>query len=120
MKILIDMSLSPEWENILTSAAFEPTHWSRVGRGNAPDREILAWARANDCVVFTHDLDFGTLLAFSRDQKPSVIQLRTQEVAPALMGDLVVSALMEFRELLDQGSLITIDPLKTRARILPL
>ena len=39
----------------------------------------MAWARENGYVVFTHDLDFGTLLALTRDAGPSVIQVRTHE-----------------------------------------
>jgi predicted nuclease of predicted toxin-antitoxin system len=42
----------------------------------------MQWARNNDYLVFTHDLDFGILLAHSRDSGPSVIQVRTQDVTP--------------------------------------
>ncbi len=40
-----------------------PTHWSQVGASNATDAEIFAWAAAQGAVVFTHDLDFCTILA---------------------------------------------------------
>ena len=38
MKIVVDMNLSPH----------EPMHWSQVGAANAPDREIMEWARTNN------------------------------------------------------------------------
>lgn len=114
------MCLSPEWEGVLRSSGFDAVHWSAVGRGNAPDSEILSWARVQGFVLFTHDLDFGTLLAHSHDRKPSVIQLRSQEVTPAESGELVVSVLNEFSDEIEQGALVTVDPQKTRARILPL
>ena len=63
MKIVIDMNLSPQWVSVLSSAGHECTHWSEVGSANAPDRDIMAWARSNGFVVFTHDLDFGAILA---------------------------------------------------------
>ena len=85
MKILIDMNLSPEWEEALHSAGWPATHWSRVGRLDASDREILSWAQANDHVLFTHDLDFGAILAISRADSPSVIQVRTQDLTPSLI-----------------------------------
>lgn len=34
----------------------------------------MAYARANGLVVFTHDLDFGVLLALTRGAGPSVLQ----------------------------------------------
>jgi predicted nuclease of predicted toxin-antitoxin system len=114
------MSLSPQWKQQLMEAGFDALHWSEVGDGKAPDKDLLDWAAAKGFVVFTHDLDFGTLLAISRNQKPSVIQLRTQEVTPASMGSVIVSALRELEEELSRGALITIDPQRRRARVLPL
>ena len=73
MKIVIDMNLSPEWADFFRSAGMEALHWSQVGDGHAEDATIMSWARSNDYVVFTHDLDFGTLLALTRATGPSVI-----------------------------------------------
>ena len=66
MRLLVDMNLSPEWVGFLQSAGWEAIHWSTVGNPRAEDEEIMAWARAQKHVVFTHDLDFGTLLALTR------------------------------------------------------
>ena len=63
MKLLLDMNLSPAWLPLLHSHGFEAVHWSEVGDGRSPDHEIMRWAREHGCVVFTHDLDFGLLLA---------------------------------------------------------
>ena len=76
MKILLDMNLSPEWVSFLEQAGFACVHWSTVGDPRAPDWELLAWARERGYVLFTHDLDFGALLAATRDRGPSVIQVR--------------------------------------------
>ena len=81
---MIDMNLSPEWQPLLEANGFEAVHWSAVGARNAPDREIMQWARDHRCVVFTHDVDFGILLAHSKDGGPSVVQVRTQDVTPSI------------------------------------
>jgi predicted nuclease of predicted toxin-antitoxin system len=66
MKVLIDMNLSPRWATVLTHAGLEAVHWSRLGAGDAADIEIMAYARTNDYVVLTHDLDFAAILVACR------------------------------------------------------
>ena len=120
MKILIDMNLPPRWAKVFAAEGWEAFHWSQVGAPTASDREIMAWARNNDYIVFTHDLDFSALLATTQGEGPSVIQVRTQNVLPEAIGKLVIDSLERFRSELDKGAIITIDPHRTRVRILPL
>ncbi|MFZ5447572.1 MAG: DUF5615 family PIN-like protein [Thermodesulfobacteriota bacterium] len=120
MKILIDMNLPPRWMEIFAKAGFEAVHWSQVGAPTASDREIMAWARDNGYIVFTHDLDFSALLAATQGDGPSVIQVRTQNVLPEAIGELVVDSLRRFQNELVKGAIITIDPSRARIRILPL
>jgi predicted nuclease of predicted toxin-antitoxin system len=120
MKIVIDMNLSPQWVEVLMSEGHDCVHWSKIGPPNAPDREILLWARSNGYVVFTHDLDFGAILAATKADSPSVLQLRTQDISPKRIGESVVSAFKQFEELLSQGALVSIDQKRARARILPI
>jgi hypothetical protein len=62
MKILIDMNLSPDWTAVFRAQGWEAVHWSTTGNPRAADRVVMDWARANGYAVFTHDLDFGSLL----------------------------------------------------------
>ena len=48
-----------------------------------------------------------------------MIQIRTQNVVPEAIGDLVLNAIARFEKELQQGALITIDPYRSRARVLP-
>ena len=48
MKILIDMNLSPRWVKLFDDASVESAHWSTIGATNAPDKEIMDYAKAND------------------------------------------------------------------------
>ena len=66
-KLLVDMNLSPEWVPMLQRHGWEAVHWSDVGNPRAGDREIMDWAVAHECIVFTHDLDFGTMLALAHE-----------------------------------------------------
>jgi predicted nuclease of predicted toxin-antitoxin system len=120
MKILIDMNLAPEWVSVLEAAGFETVHWSTVGDPRATDRTIMAWAVTYGYVVFTHDLDFGTLLAINQADAPSVIQVRTQDTLPSSIGNLVIDALRQFQTELKIGALITVDEARAKARILPI
>jgi predicted nuclease of predicted toxin-antitoxin system len=120
MRILVDMNLSPLWIPFLQQHGFEATHWSSVGAASAADAEIMDHARARQLVIFTHDLDFGMLLAMSSSDGPSVVQIRTQDVLPPAVGSLVVNALNDARLHLDAGALVTIDPMQHRIRLLPI
>ena len=60
----------------------EAVHWSQVGDPCAADVQIMQWAAREGFVVLTHDLDFGAMLAATQGRKPSVVQLRSDEVRP--------------------------------------
>ncbi len=120
MKLLVDMNLSPAWIPALEAHGHDAVHWSIVGPQTAADTELMAWAKLNGYIVFTHDLDFGALLAASSAEGPSVIQIRTQNVTPATLLPTPLDALQRFAELLQRGALVSIDKEKARARILPL
>lgn len=80
----------------------------------------MAWAREHDFVVFTHDLDFGTLLALTHADGPSVIQLRAQDVLPAHLETTVVAEIRRYEDLLRAGVILTIDESRGRIRALPI
>lgn len=120
IKILIDMNLSPDWVPLLVTAGIPATHWSTVGDHKAADRKIMQWAKANGYVVFTHDLDFGTILALSHAAGPSVLQIRGQDVLPDHVGNLVIAAIDQHVSELKSGALVVVEEGKNRVRILPI
>ena len=119
MKILLDMNLSPAWTHILNNAGHVAIHWSTIGLESAPDVEIFEWARENEYVVFTHDLDFGAILAATKADAPSVIQIRTADPSPGHARHIVIQAIRQYGDHLLKGALISIDENKARVRILP-
>lgn len=120
MKVIVDMNLSPRWVPFLIGSGMEATHWAALGDSHAPDADIMAYAKLHDSVVLTHDLDFGTILAVTGNEKPSVVQIRSDDLRPESIGSKVVLALHQFSSELQSGALITIDPSRVRARLLPL
>ncbi len=120
MKILIDMNLSPEWVAVFKRYGWEAAHWSSVGDPQANDFTLMEWARANNYIVFTHDLDFGAILAVTHAEGPSVFQIRTQDVTPNNLEKHVFNVLHQYKASLKRGVLIVLDEDKARVRILPL
>lgn len=120
MKFLLDMNLSPLWVAFLANQGFEAVHWSTVGQPGAPDSEILDFAAAYGWIVFTHDLDFGTLLAGLGTNTPSVLQVRCQDVLPSAIGDVVLRAIRTAEPHLEAGALVTVDSFRHRIRLLPI
>ncbi len=120
MKILVDMNLTPEWCDFFRSSGYDAVHWRTIGDPGAPDSDIMAWAFQNDYIVFTHDLDFGALLAATRQFKPSTIQIRTNDVMPSQLGPMVLSVLRKHQKALKKGALIVVDSWRSRVRILPI
>jgi predicted nuclease of predicted toxin-antitoxin system len=120
IRIVIDISLSPAWVDVFTKHGWPAVHWSTVGDPRAKDRIVMAWARENAHVVFTHDLDFGTLLALTRASGPSVIQVRTHDVLPEHLEQVVVTTIRAYESQLRQGAIVTIDESRGKVRVLPI
>ena len=119
-KVLIDMNLSPRWVELFQKHNIEAVHWSKIGDYRAKDHVIMEWAKDKGYIIFTNDLDFGTLLALTQATAPSVIQMRTQNVLPEYLGEIVVSVLRQHEVELQSGALIVLDDIINRVRILPL
>ncbi len=118
--LLVDMNLSVEWVAELARHGWSAVHWSTVGDPSAEDSVIMAWARANNYVVFTHGLDFGTALALTHATGPSVLQVRGQSVLPEDIGPVVIAALRQHDAALAAGALVVVEVKKSRVRVLPL
>jgi predicted nuclease of predicted toxin-antitoxin system len=120
VKLLVDMNLSPYWVDRLNAAGLPAVHWSGIGRMDAPDVEIMAYAAKYDYVVLTHDLDFSAMLAATQGTKPSVVQIRSDNLSPAAIGEPLIAALQQMTPELAAGALLTVDPGRTRVNLLPL
>ncbi len=120
MKLLVDMNLSPRWIDLFHRFEIKAAHWSSIGSPHALDHEIMSHAAEHDYIVLTNDLDFGAILAVTHGDKPSVVQIRSDNLNPDVIGERTVRALRQLANQLRDGALVTVDPMRTRVRLLPL
>ena len=72
-------------------------------------------------ISFLHTtLDFSAILAATHGEKPSVVQIRADDVHPSVIGKQVIAALQQMSTDLADGALLTVDTSRTRVRLLPL
>ncbi len=123
MKILIDMNLLPVWVAYLNEAGFEAEHWSNIGALTAADSEIMAWASDHDQIVqivLSANLDFGAILPATQGTRPSVVQVRGDNLSPRAVGGAVSAAIRQTEAELRQGALVPVDAEHARLRMLPI
>ena len=120
VKLLIDMNLSPDWISVLDNYGWQAVHWSTVGDPRASDRTIMEWAKRHGYTVFTHDLDFGTVLSLTHATGPSVFQVRAQDILGDSLEPMVIAALKQHEADLASGALVVLDQSRTRVRVLPI
>lgn len=120
MRLLVDMNLSPRWVDVLAISGISAVHWMNVGSPHAPDRQIMEYAATHDLIVLTHDLDFSAILAATKGTRPSVVQIRSDEITPEAMASILVKALLQVADDLAACALLTVDPKRSRLRLLPL
>ncbi|MCL1787506.1 MAG: DUF5615 family PIN-like protein, partial [Defluviitaleaceae bacterium] len=76
MKLILDMNISPKLVDILCQSGIDARHWYMIGKPDAKDSEIMAYAKEHGCAIVTSDLDFTAILSNTKGGKPSVIQIR--------------------------------------------
>ncbi len=80
----------------------------------------MAWAKANGYCVLTNNLDFSAILAATRASGTNVVQIRGQDLAPAVLGPTLLSVLQAARDDLGRGAVLSVDLRTSRTRMLPL
>ncbi len=80
----------------------------------------MEWARRNQAIVLTNDLDFTTILALSNSVGPSVILLRARNLLIDSLRPRVSDALRIHEAAFRPGALIVIDESRATVRVLPL
>ena len=120
MKLLLDMNLPPKLADILADKGISSVHWYAIGAPDASDEEIMSYAKDNDNVVVTHDLDFSAILSVTHGQKPSVIQIRVQNLNANEIAELIAMTVSQNSDTIGQGAIVSLDANRARMRVLPL
>ena len=119
VRLLADVHISPKTVGDLQKQGYEIMRSSEVLPANAPDINILEFARTENWVVLTQDLDFSMLVALSRYSQPSLITLRLSSAKPDIVTQKLLDVLPQLEEALQEGSAITIQDESIRIRKLP-
>ena len=120
MNVLLDMNIPLKYAPLLAQRGVIPYRWSDIGAPNATDTAIMTYARENNFVVLTCDLDFSTILAVTHELKPSVAQIRASVLYAERAADLISSALLQYTNELEKGAILSIDLKGARIRLLPI
>ena len=121
MRLLLDMNLTPRWVALLAGAGHHAVHWSTLGPVGEADAAICEYARENEFVLVTNDLDFPRILAHTLRAKPSVILLRGEPLVPESRGPALLQAISDCAAELNAGAILSIDwSGRARAHLLPL
>ncbi len=93
---------------------------SEVLPATASDSEILEFARREERVIVTQDLDFSTLLALGGYNQPSLITLRLLVSDPDTVNQKLIEVLPRIEQELEEGCAVTIEDTAVRIRRLPI
>lgn len=120
MRFLADMGISPKTVAFLRGLGHESVHLHEQGLDRLPDADILEKARLEGCVLLTHDLDFGELVAASGARLPSVVIFRLGSMRPERVNHYLRSVITQRGDALEQGAIISVAEAQVRVRRLPL
>jgi len=120
MKFLADMGISPKAVDFLVRLGYPAVHVQQQGLHRLKDSEILAKARREGCILLTHDLDFGDLLAASGADLPSVVIFRLRNMHPENVDRHLLKIVSRFAKVLESGVIMVVTEGQVRTRRLPL
>ncbi len=120
IKLIGDMNISPQTVTALQQQGWDIIRVLDVLPATASDVEILNFARQENRVIVTHDLDFSMLVALSGYNQPSLITLRLSSTDLNTVNQKLLEILPQIEQQLQAGSAITIEDTAVRIRQLPI
>lgn len=120
LRLIADVHISPLTVAALKRQGYDVVRSTDFLPATAADIEILEFARVENRIVLTQDLDFSMLVALSNYEQPSLITLRLSSAKPDVVTQKLLEVLPNLDQDLIEGSAITIDDNSIRVRKLPI
>ena len=120
LRFLVDMNLSPGIVTDLSQQGWDIFRVSQILPMDTEDSEILEFARQQNRVIITQDLDFSALLALGGYKKPSLITFRLSVPDPETITRKLLDIMPHIEDRLAEGCAVTIDDRSVRVRRLPI
>ena len=120
LRFLIDMNLPSKTVTNLQQQDWNVRRVSQVLPMDAEDSEILEFARQQNRVIITQDLDFSSLLALGGYEKPSLITFRLSMPDSETITQKLLDIMPHIEDRLVEGCAVTIDDRRVRVRRLPI
>lgn len=120
LKFIADMDISPLTVSQLKKYGWKILRVNEIMDARSSDTDILDYARNQNIVVITHDLDFSELLAVYGYEKPSVISLRLFDMSPDSVTHRIIEIVSQLEKELKQGIVVSVDDISARFRNLPI
>jgi predicted nuclease of predicted toxin-antitoxin system len=120
LRFVADVHISPLTVATLRQQGYDILRVTDVLPATTPDAEILEFARAENQIVLTQDLDFSALVALGGFIQPSLVTLRLSSAQPDVVSQRLLEVLPQLEQVLIEGSAITIEDNAVRFRKLPI
>jgi len=120
LRFIADVHISPLTVAALRQQGYDILRITEVLPATAADLEILEFARAENRIVLTQDLDFSALVALGGYVQPSLVTLRLSSAQPDVVSRRLLEVLPQLEQVLVEGSAITIEDNAVRFRKLPI
>lgn len=120
MKFLLDQGIPRSLKNLLIAEGYGAEHVGFIGMAKADDSDIIEYAKREGYICITLDADFHMILALSKDNSPSVIRIRIENLKAADHLRLLKRILPDTKESLLSGALVSIREDSIGIRKLPI
>jgi predicted nuclease of predicted toxin-antitoxin system len=121
VRFLVDANLSPRVAKALGDLGHDAIHVVDAGLLSESDTTIAEFATNDARIIVTSDSDFGTILARTGGNGPSVILLRhLNDASPPRQVELIEVAIASGADALATGAIVTMSRGRLRVRNLPI
>jgi len=118
MRFLADMGVAQRVVQWLRAEGHDATHLRDEDLQRLPNGAIFEKAQAEKRIVLTFDLDFGEIIALSKERSVSVIIFRLRNSRSEHVIDRLRKVLADSWPALNQGAIIVVEETRHRVRYL--